>query len=467
MIDLAPPIPSEPERRSVHTALPGPRSEALRARHGVHQDARTVHFYQDARRSLGNYVVDVDGNVLLDVYGHIACLSLGYNHPDLLAAARSGRFEWALGYRPALGIAPPTEWVELVEGPFADVAPHGLPRMMTVTSGTEAVENALKAAFIWKAKRRRGRAAWSADDLREVMKNRQVGINDLKVVSFEGGFHGRTFGALSATRSKPIHKLDIPAFDWPVVPFPAHRFPREEFARENADAEARSLEWVREVFVREGGRVAGLIVEPIQGEGGDRHTSAGFFRELRTLCSAHEVAFVVDEVQTGVGATGRFWAHTWWDLTEPPDIVTWSKKFGLGGMHLREELFPAEPYRLFNTFLGDPLRAAQFGVVTEVLERDRLIEHTHQVGRHLLAGLESLCERHPGRLSGARGLGTFAAVDLPDEATRDRVVHALRQAGVEAGGSGERSIRFRPALVFASRHVDELLDVLEHTVGVS
>jgi 4-aminobutyrate aminotransferase/(S)-3-amino-2-methylpropionate transaminase len=99
------------------------------------------------------------------------------------------------------------------------------------------------------------------------------------------------------------------------------------------------------VFVREGGRVAGLIVEPIQGEGGDRHTSPGFFRELRTLCSEHEVAFVVDEVQTGVGATGRFWAHTWWDLTEPPDIVTWSKKFGLGGMHLREELFPAEPYR--------------------------------------------------------------------------------------------------------------------------
>src|ERR1700754_2773678 len=108
-------IPGEPERASVRTPIPGPASEALRERQARHQDARSIHFYQDAKKSLGNYVVDVDGNVLLDVYGHIACLSIGYNHPDLLGAAKAGRFDWALGYRPALGVAPPAEWVDLVD----------------------------------------------------------------------------------------------------------------------------------------------------------------------------------------------------------------------------------------------------------------------------------------------------------------------------------------------------------------
>jgi 4-aminobutyrate aminotransferase/(S)-3-amino-2-methylpropionate transaminase len=345
-IDIDPDlVPDEPRTASVRTAIPGPRSEALRARHGAIQDARIAHYYQDPLASLGNYAVDVDGNVLLDVYAHIAAVPLGFNHPDLLGAVRSGRLDWTLGYRPALGVAPPPQWVDLVEGPFTRVSPAGLPKVMTVTTGAEAVENALKAAFAWKARRRRGGAGWTAEDLRDVLQNRQAGIADLKILSFEGGFHGRTLGALSATRTKPIHKLDMPAFDWPVVPFPALKYPLAAHAEHNAAAEARVLEQVRDVLVREGGAVAGLIVEPIQGEGGDRHASPGFFRELRALCTAHEVVFVVDEVQTGMGATGRFWAHEWWNLPSPPDIVTWSKKFQLGGLHLSAELANLEPLR--------------------------------------------------------------------------------------------------------------------------
>src|SRR5204863_9423541 len=99
----APPIPGEPERIVVKTAIPGPRSEELRARHGKYQDARTVHFYQDAKKSLGNYMVDVDGHVILDVYGHIAAIPIGYNHPAMHAAQAAGRFDWAVGYRPSLG----------------------------------------------------------------------------------------------------------------------------------------------------------------------------------------------------------------------------------------------------------------------------------------------------------------------------------------------------------------------------
>ncbi len=458
-------FPGEPAGIAMKTAIPGPKTEELRARHHRFQDARTVHVYQDAKASRGNYLVDVDGNVLLDLYGHIACVPIGYNHPELLNAWKSGRFDWCAGFRPALGIAPPPEWVSLVEGALMRIAPKGHSKVLTVTTGAEAVENAIKAAFAWKAGRRRGKAGFSQEDLQLVMQNRQPHTNDMKIISFEGGFHGRTLGALSATRSKAIHKLDFPAFDWPMVPFPANRFPLDAHAAENREREARSLETIRALLVSDGPKIAGLIVEPIQGEGGDRHASPEFFRSLRALLTEFEVAFIADEVQTGGGSTGTFWAHEAWGLSEPPDMVTWSKKFQLGGVHLREEFLPAESFRIFNTFLGDPLRAAQFEVILEVIERDGLISQTARVGHELVKGLTDLTERHPTVFSQPRGKGTYAAIDVRDVATRDALVGRLRQRGIEAGGSGDRAIRFRPALVLGSRHVQESLDVFDAAVG--
>jgi hypothetical protein len=173
-------IAGEPTAPVVHTALPGPRSEALRARHLRHQDARPIHLYQDPRKSLGNYLVDVDGNALLDLYGHIAALPLGYNHPDLLFAWRSGRFDYCAGYRPALGVAPPPEWVEVIEGTLMRVAPAGMQHVVTVTSGSEAVENAIKAAFVALATRRRGGTEPSAERSRSGDAQRSAGHRTLQ-----------------------------------------------------------------------------------------------------------------------------------------------------------------------------------------------------------------------------------------------------------------------------------------------
>jgi 4-aminobutyrate aminotransferase/(S)-3-amino-2-methylpropionate transaminase len=460
----APPIPGEPERRHVVTAIPGPRSEELRARHGRYQDARTIHVYQDAHKSKGNYLVDVDGNVLLDIYAHIAAVPLGYNHLALLEAWKGGRFEWTAGYRPALGVAPSPEWVELVEGTLMRIAPPGLGKVVTVTTGAEAVETAIKAAFVWLARRRRGGKAPSPAELDACMHNAQRDANAFKVLSFEGGFHGRSLGALSLTRSKPIHKLDFPAFPWPTAPFPANRFPQADYAAENRAAEERSLEVVERIFRTHPDEMAAVIVEPIQGEGGDRHASADFFRRLRRLASEHGVAFIADEVQTGGGVTGSWWAHEGWQLDEPPDLVTFSKKLQLGGCYCRDELMPEEPLRIFNTFLGDPIRLAQLEVIVEVAERDRLLETARVTGEWLVAQLTALAARSGGALAQARGNGTFAAVDARDAATQQRILAGLRQRGVEAGGSGSHSIRFRPALVFTPRHAAEALEVLDDVV---
>jgi 4-aminobutyrate aminotransferase / (S)-3-amino-2-methylpropionate transaminase len=438
----------EPERVAMHTAIPGPRTEELRARHGRFQDARTVHVYQDAKRSLGNYLVDVDGNTMLDVYGHIAALPIGYNHPDLLAAFRKGRFDWAIGYRPALGVAPPAEWVEIVERSLMRVAPRGLTKLVTVTTGAEAVENAIKAAFIRRARLRRNGAPPSAAELAACMENEQTSANAMKVVSFEGGFHGRSLGALSLTRSKPIHKLDFPAFAWPKVAFP-----------ESRAAEERSLVELEAILKR--GNIAAVIVEPIQGEGGDRHASVEFFTALRRVTRAYEAAFIVDEVQTCGGATGTFWAHEAWALTDPPDIVTFSKKLQLGGYYSTDEYAAPEPYRIFNTFLGDPFRGAQLEVILEIIERDALVDQARTTGALLLRELEGLAARHPAVLSGPRGAGTFAAIDARDPETLVVLLDALRQRGLEVGGSGSRTVRFRPALVFGPRHVGEAIGIFE------
>jgi 4-aminobutyrate aminotransferase / (S)-3-amino-2-methylpropionate transaminase len=461
----APPIAGEPERASMKTRVPGPRSEELRARHARFQDARTVHLYQDAQKSLGNYLCDVDGNTLLDIYAHIAAVPIGYNHPDLLAAWKSGRFDWTAGFRPALGVAPAPEWVDVVERALVRIAPPGMTRIVTVTTGAEAVENAIKAAFIRLARRRRGDKPPTAADLDACMQNAQTDANRYKVISFEGGFHGRSLGALSLTRSKAIHKVDMPAFQWPTAPFPANRHPLDEHADENRAAEARSLEAVEAILRAHPDEVAALIVEPIQGEGGDRHASADFFRGLRKLTREHGVAFIADEVQTGGGVTGSWWAHASWGPEGAPDIVTFSKKLQLGGYFCREEFFPAEAYRIFNTFLGDPLRAAQLEVVVEVAERDGLLDTARITGDWLVAELEALQGRHPALLSQARGQGTYAAIDVRDAATRDRILDAAKQRGLEAGGCGAQSIRFRPALVFAPRHAGEALGILEDALS--
>lgn len=459
-----PPISGEPSKVRVATRVPGPRTEALRARHARHQDARTVHVYPDAQRCIGNYLVDVDENAFLDVYTQIASLPLGYNHPELVSAFRSGRFDWALGFRPALGVAPPPEWVEHVEG-LMRVAPSGATHVVTVTTGSEAVENAIKAAFIRHARVRRGNAPPAANELEACMSNAQASANAMQIVSFDGGFHGRSLGALSLTRSKPIHKLDIPAFNWPKLPFPELQFPLELHEAENSAREARALEALDKVLRDAPGTVAGVIVEPIQGEGGDRHASASFFRELRRVTRAHDVALIVDEVQTGGGSTGKFWAHEAWGLSEPPDIVTFSKKLQLGGFFSTADYAPVEPYRIFNTFLGDPLRLAQLIVILEIMERDRLVEAARDTGALLVSELVRLAEQHPALLTGARGQGTFAAVDTPDTETQGRLLQALHQRGLEAGGSGSRSIRFRPSLVFGPRHVAEAISILEDACG--
>ena len=368
--------------------------------------------------------------------------------------------------RPALGNFPSHDWASILETGLLRVAPKGLDQVFTAMAGSDANETAYKAAFMWRRQQERGGpdVEFTAEEISSSMVNQAPGAPQLSILSFKSGFHGRLFGSLSTTRSKPIHKVDIPAFDWPQATFPLLKYPLEDHVEENRIAEEEALADVERLITTHHLPPCAVVIEPIQSEGGDNHASPSFFRGLRNLTKKHNVLMIVDEVQTGVGATGKFWAHDHWNLETPPDMVTFSKKAQTAGYYFgNPALRPNKPYRQFNTWMGDPARAILFRAIIEEIERLDLVSNTARVGGYLFGGLEDLARRFPGEIMNLRGKGqgTFIAFDSP---RRDEFLKKAKGFGVNIGGSGERAVRLRPMLIFQKHHADILLEAMEKIV---
>jgi 4-aminobutyrate aminotransferase / (S)-3-amino-2-methylpropionate transaminase len=447
-------FPNEPKGPAVKTAIPGPEARAAAQELDKIFDIQSMNMMANYQNSIGNYVADPDGNVLLDVYAQIASIPVGYNNPTLLKAATSPQMASALVNRPALGNFPPHDWAEILKTGILKVAPKGLNQVFTAMAGSDANETAYKAAFMWRRQRERGgpRAEFTEEEISSAMLNKEPGSPDLSILSFHSGFHGRLFGSLSTTRSKPIHKLDIPAFPWPQGPFPALKYPLSEHEAENAAEEQRCLAETEDIIKNYPHPVAAIIIEPIQSEGGDNHASPNFFKGLREITRRHGVLMIVDEVQTGVGATGKFWAHEHWNMDDPPDMVTFSKKAQAAGYYYgNPELRPNKPFRQFNTWMGDPARAILFRAIVEEIERLDLVTNARNVGEHIYAGLERLAQQYPDQIQNLRGKGrgTFIAWDSP---RRDEFLKRAKGLGVNIGGCGVTGVRLRPMLVFQKHH---------------
>lgn len=233
-------------------------------------------------------------------YSQIASIPVGYNNQALIEAAKSPDMISALVNRPAIGNFPSSTWHEILRTGLLRVAPNGLDRIFTAQSGSEANELAYKAAFMLYRRKQRGEGVeWTAEETASCLTNSKPGSPDLAILSFADSFHGRGFGSLSTTRSKAVHKLDIPAFDWPRAPFPALKYPLEQHAQENAAEEKRCLDEVERLLTTWKCPVAAVIVEPIQSEGGDNHASPAFFQGLRDVTQKCGALLIADEVQTG------------------------------------------------------------------------------------------------------------------------------------------------------------------------
>ena len=425
-------------------------SKLLTSEIGKYIDARTIKLFTNLEKSQGSFLIDADGNRFLDVFNNIASLPLGYNHPALLKALSTVETITLLAQRAAMGVTPPVNVVEKVDMLMRNMAPRGMDYMhLGCGCGSGANENAFKAAFLHHAKK-------SNDIITEnelynsTMLNTTPGSPDWQVLSFSSGFHGRTMGCLSATRSKAEHKVHIPAFKWPVAPFPKLKYPLEENEEINKENEQCCITETDDIIKQN--NVVAMIVEPVQAEGGDNHASNEYFRNLRQLCLNNDITFIVDEVQTGVGATGSMWAHEAWNLDVPPDIVTFAKKMQIAGYFCTKKFMPDKPYQIYNTWLGDPVRLTMANTIAHQIHYDGLLKRVSSVGNYLMDEMKSM-----NHLKNVRGVGTFIAFDCENNI---EFADKMLEQGVLVGPCGSNSIRIRPNLLFSHPEVDLLLYAL-------
>lgn len=449
-------------RRRVATELPGPNARSFMERGAFDMQHRYRAVLMDDAASEGVWLQDVDGNVFLDLFANFALGALGYNHPALLAAARSPAFVAAAANPTSTPFVTTPAWIAFLEA-MEPHAPTGMSRIYCVDGGGEGVESALKAAFIRHGERRRVAAGRPANPL-ELSPEEQCAVmdnvgTDAVVVSFSGAFHGRGIGPLTATHSKLVHKADLPAFGWPTAIFPANRWPLDVHAEENLRLEAECLQGLEHLLEKCAGRVAAVLIEPIQSEGGDRHASPAFFRGVQALAKQAGAAFVLDEVQTGMGMSGTLWAHEQLGLPTPPDMVCFGKKMQMGGFFATSAYDIAQFGRMYQTRNGDRVRALLAQATLETIARDDLLANVRDTGAYFLERLEALAARFPALVTEPRGRGFLLAFDLPTPAARDDFNARALRRGVFASYTGVRSVRLRPHLVTTRAHVDEAMDV--------
>lgn len=405
----------------------------------------------DLGKSEGMYLYDArTGNRYLDFFTFFASNPLGMNHPRL----NNDEFIQKLG---KIAVNKPsnsdvyTEEMAYFLNNFDRVGiPDYLPYAFFISGGALAVENALKVAFDWK-----------------VQKNFQKGYRvekGHKVLHFEKAFHGRSGYTLSLTNTVPDKTKYFPKFDWPRVISPAMTFPEtDEHIQQTVELEEKALTQAERYFDMYTDDIACIIIEPIQGEGGDNHFRPEFHQALRELADRHEALLIYDEVQTGIGMTGKFWAH---EHYVKPDILAFGKKAQVCGILAGKRVDEIETNcfhvssRINSTWGGNLVDMVRFGRILEVIEEEDLVNNTATAGEYLHQKLVRLSEKHE-YLSNPRGKGLFCAIDLPDSDMRDAVIKECYDNQLMILPCGSRTIRFRPPLTVQKEHIDEGLDIIE------
>lgn len=406
----------------------------------------------DLEKSEGPYLYDsLSGKRYLDFFTFFASNPLGMNHPKIAGDdAFLNKLARTAVNKPSNSDVYTTEMAEFVET-FSRVGiPDYLPYSFFIDGGALAVENAMKVAFDWK-----------------VQKNFQKGYRKEvghKVLHFEKAFHGRSGYTLSVTNTLDDKIRFFPKFDWPRVISPAMTFPATpEHIQHTELLEKQAIAQAEKYFDIYKDEIACILIEPIQGEGGDRHFRKEFHQALRDLADSHEALLIYDEVQTGVAMTGKFWAH---EHYVKPDIIAFGKKAQVCGILAGRRVDEVETNcfhvssRINSTWGGNLVDMVRFGRILEIIEEENLVENAAKIGAYLLGNLERLANDYE-YLSNPRGKGLFCAIDLPNGATRDAVVKECHNLGLMILPCGSQSIRFRMPLNIKQEQVDEGLAIVE------
>jgi len=407
----------------------------------------------DLEKSSGNYLHDAKtGTTYLDCFSYVASNPVGHNHPMMFEAAFEKKLLRAARSKPSSSDFNTVEKAEFVETFERLALPEGMKHLFLVEGGAVAVENAMKAAFDWK-----------------VQKNRAKGVYGTKgqqILHFREAFHGRCGYTLSVTNTADERKTrDFPKFSWPRILNPKARFPLDEKnLAEVEDLERQAFAEIEAAFEKNKDDIAAILIETVQGEGGDNHFRPEFLKALRRIADEKEVLLIFDEVQCGGGLCGSMWAFERYAVM--PDIVVFGKKFQVCGVaasgrldEVKKNVF-VEPSRINSTWGGgltDMVRAQRY---LEIINEERLLLNASEVGEYFQSALRNLCAEMPERFSNARGLGLFCAVDVDTRERRDTIVSSVFERGAIILKCGFSSLRFRPAMVFGKPEVDKLVSII-------
>lgn len=407
-------------------------------------------FTMDLNKSYKSYVVDTDGNEYLDMFSMFASSPIGYNHPYILE--NSKQLEAAAINKLALSDIYTDSYADFMKT-FERVAiPQELSYCFFIDGGALAVENALKAAFDWKTR---------------LNFSRGIQQEASQVIHFKQAFHGRTGYTLSLTNTDDPRKyMYFTKFNWPRITTPKMFFPiTEENTNETIELEKKALEEINAAIQTNPNDIACLIIETIQSEGGDNHFRKEFLQKLRNICDEHDIIFILDEVQTGIGMTGKMWAYQHYDIV--PDVVAFGKKTQVCGILANKEKFDRveknvfrESSRINSTFGGNLVDMIRFKLILEVIEQDNLLNNAEEIGKYILEKMDKLILKHT-QLSNVRGKGLLCAFDFDSKENRDNLVKKALENKLLILGCGEKSIRFRPHLNVTIADIDKAFDIIE------
>ncbi len=404
----------------------------------------------DLEKSKGVTIVDeVTGDEYIDFFTFFASSPIGLNHPYLNSEEIRNVLGKAAVNKPSNSDMYTTYMAEFVDT-FAKVAkPDYMKHLFFIAGGALAVENGLKVAFDWK-----------------VRKNFLKGYKEEKghkVIHFKEAFHGRSGYTMSLTNTDPTKVKYFPKFDWPRITNPKIKFPLEENTDFVSKLEDKALAEIDLAIKKNLDDIALIIVEPIQAEGGDNFFRKEFFIKLREIADQNEILLMFDEVQTGFGLTGKFWAY---EHYVKPDIIAFGKKAQVCGIMVSDRIDDIDDNvfkvssRINSTWGANFVDMVRSKFILDVIKNDNLIENSRKVGEHLKYQLVKIQEEFPNIINNVRGLGLMCSFDLPTTDLRNKFKNNCYDEKLMILGCGEKSIRFRPPLNINEEEIDKGLTII-------
>lgn len=411
----------------------------------------------DLHGSTGSYMTDAaTGDKFLDLFTCFASMPIGMNHPKLT----DPEFIYYLGMvalnKPSNSDLYTEEMAAFVDTFFKIAVPKHFKYSFYVEGGALANENAIKAAFDWK-----------------VRKNFAKGYQHERghgVMHFLQAFHGRSGYTMTLTNTDEKKVKYYPKFNnWPRVLNPAMRFPlTPENVEHTLKLEQQSLAEMKQAFFEHKDHISCMILEPIQGEGGDNHFRPEYLQAVRQLCDENEALLIFDEVQTGVGITGTWWVHE--QLGVQPDIMTFGKKMQVCGLLAGSKLDEVQdnvfhvPSRINSTWGGNLVDMVRVARYLQIIQEENMVQNAASVGAYLVQQISAMADEFPNLVTNPRGRGLFAAFDLPTAEQRDEFRRICYDHKVILLACGVHSIRFRPPLNLTKDQVDEGMVIMKEAL---